>query len=110
MTRVFLLDGQGEKAFGEGPRRLLLAVERTGSLRAAAAEMGMAYTKALKLLRRAEEAAGYPLTCRSIGGKDGGGSRLTPRGKELLDRYERYRAACEQANLRLYQEIFEDEP
>ena len=54
VTRVTFLDDAGEKFFGEGPCRLLRAVEQTGSLRAAAASMGMAYTKALKLLRRAE--------------------------------------------------------
>ena len=47
VTRVIFLDEDGEKFFGEGPCRLLHAVEQTGSLRAAAQSMGMAYTKAL---------------------------------------------------------------
>ena len=44
--------------------------------------MGMAYTKALKLIQHAEKALGFALTARSAGGKDGGGSCLTPEGKE----------------------------
>lgn len=106
--KVYLLDDQGERAFGEGPYRLLMGVEETGSLRRAAQEMGMAYTKAMKLIHQAEKAVGFPLTCRTAGGKSGGGSRLTPRGKELLRRYEAYREACHQANCRIYQEIFGD--
>ena len=88
VTRVLFLDEAGEKFFGEGPCRLLHAVEKTGSLRAAAQSMGMAYTKALKLVRHAEAALGFPLTTRTAGGRDGGGSSLTPEGKEWLQRYE----------------------
>lgn len=106
MTRVYLLDDEGQKIFGEGPCRLLLAVEETGSLRAAAQSMGMAYTKALKILKRAEGALGCALTVRSTGGRDGGGSRLTPQGKELLKHYADYRERCAQANRRIYEEIF----
>ena len=65
VTRVIFLDEDGEKFFGEGPCRLLHAVEQTGSLRAAAQSMGMAYTKALKLVQRAEKALGFALTERT---------------------------------------------
>ncbi len=55
VIRVYLYDENGERFFGEGPLRLLHAVEETGSLRSAAQSMEMAYTKALHLLRRAEK-------------------------------------------------------
>ena len=106
VTRVIFLDEDGEKFFGEGPCRLLHAVEQTGSLRAAAQSMGMAYTKALKILKNAEQALGFALTERTAGGKDGGGSRLTPEGKEWLERYEAYRDACVEANRQLYLACF----
>lgn len=106
VTKLYLVDQRGERVFGEGPFRLLQAVEATGSLRGAAQSMHMAYTKALKMLRRVEQEVGYPLTQRSVGGRDGGGSRLTEEGKELLSRYERYRDRCQAANRRIYQEIF----
>jgi molybdate transport system regulatory protein len=107
--RVYLMDDENRKFFGEGPYRLLRAVEETGSLRAAAGTMDMAYTKALKMLRHAEQAVGAPLTTRSTGGKDGGGSRLTPEGKELLAKYEAYRDQCAEANRRIYRQIFSTE-
>ena len=47
VTKIIFFDDSGEKFFGEGPCRLLTAVEETGSLRAAALSMGMAYSKAL---------------------------------------------------------------
>jgi molybdenum cofactor cytidylyltransferase len=43
---------------------------------------------------------------RSIGGKAGGGSCLTPEAEQLLEQYARYRAACAEANARIFEEIF----
>ena len=106
VTRITLTDDNGIKFFGEGPCRLLRAVEKTGSLRAAAMEMEMAYSKANKLLKQAEQALGYPLTARSTGGRDGGGSILTPEGRKLLEQYEAYRDACVKANQALYRRFF----
>ncbi|MBQ7824857.1 MAG: LysR family transcriptional regulator [Clostridia bacterium] len=108
VTRIVFFDEDGQKFFGEGPCRLLRAVEKTGSLRSAAASMDMAYTKALKLMKNAEAALGFPLTMRATGGKDGGGSILTPEGKEWLARYEAYRDACIQSNQALYERFFPD--
>ena len=69
-------------------------------------EMEMAYSKASKILKQAEENLGFPLTTRSTGGKDGGGSILTPEGKQLLWQYEAYRDACVKANQALYRQYF----
>ena len=106
VTKITLTDDNGIKFFGEGPCQLLRCVEKTGSLRAAAMEMEMAYSKAIKILKQAEITLGYPLTMRSAGGKDGGGSMLTPEGKQMLLQYEAYRDACVKANLALYRQYF----
>lgn len=107
--RVTLFDENSERFFGEGPCRLLHAIEQTGSLRAAAQSMQMAYTKALGLVRHAEQVLGFALTERKIGGKGGGGSVLTDEAKEFLYRYEQYRDACKQAGKQLYPQFFPDE-
>lgn len=109
VTRIIFFDDDDGKFFGEGPDRLLRAVEKTGSLRAAAISMGMAYTKALKLLKNAEAALGFPLTQRTAGGISGGGSTLTSEGKDWLTRYEQYRDACIEANRRLYTDFFPEQ-
>lgn len=53
--RVMLCDDAGERFFGEGPCRLLHLIEETGSLRSAAARMGLSYSKALRLVQHAEK-------------------------------------------------------
>ena len=106
VTKIVFTDDNGTKFFGEGPLRLLRSVEKTGSLRAAAIEMEMAYSKASKLLKQAEANLGFSLTTRSTGGKDGGGSVLTPEGKQWLRQYEAYREACIKANQAIYRQFF----
>ena len=109
VTKITFLDDNNEKFFGEGPARLLHGIEKSGSLRAAAISMDMAYTKALKLIRNAENALGFVLIRRSAGGRDGGGSALTEEGKEWLARYEAYRDACKLSNSKLYLEFFPEQ-
>ena len=105
-TKITFYDDNGNKFFGEGPARLLHAIEEHGSLRTAALSMNMAYSKALKILKNAEAALGFALTTRTTGGKSGGGSQLTPEGKEWLKRYENYKEACVHTNEQLYLEFF----
>ena len=106
VTRITFWDEKGEKFFGEGPAKLLRGIEKTGSLRAAALDMDMAYTKALKILKNAENALGFSLTKRTAGGKSGGGSVLTDEGVAWLIKYEEYKSACEKANQELFREFY----
>lgn len=106
VTRIIFVDDNNDKFFGEGPYRVLKAVEETGSLHAAAISMGMAYTKAFKLVKNAEQSLGYKLTDRAVGGKDGGGSTITEKGRDWLRRYESYRDACVKENEKLYLKYF----
>lgn len=106
VMKITFLNDDGEKFFGEGPAQLLHGIEETGSLRSAAISMNMAYTKALKILKNAEAALGFPLTTRISGGKDGGGSTLTPEGKAFLRRYEAYRDACRETSRNLLRTYF----
>lgn len=78
------------KVFGPGAAQLLRGIRQWGSLQKAAASMGMAYSKAWKILRELEHNWGFSLVRREAGGRDGGGSRLTERGEALLDGYEAF--------------------
>lgn len=107
VSKIFLYDGE-EKFFGEGPFRLLKGIEKTGSLRASAQQMGLSYSKALNIIKRAETALGFPLTQRSVGGSGGGGSCLTTQGKQFLDRFDQYRLACQENNQELFRRFWEE--
>lgn len=95
----------GEKCFGPGPAALLEATDRLGSLRAAAAEADMAYSKAWTSLRACEQALGFPLLEREAGGRRGGGSRLTKEGRDLLAGYRELERLMDQEGTRLLREL-----
>ena len=76
---------------------LLELVGRTGSLHRAAGVMGMAYSKAWKMLRELERQWGFAMLERRPGGTGGGGSLLTPPAWELLRRYRALRWETERA-------------
>ena len=52
--------------------------------------MGMAYSKAWAIIRRAERELGFPLLNTTTGGKEGGGASLTPEGRTFLEQYDRF--------------------
>ena len=64
-----------EPDFGKGVAQLLSLTREKGSLSAAYKSMGMAASKAWKILNRAEADLGVKLVERKSGGKQGGGSK-----------------------------------
>ncbi len=78
------LGAEGVPVFGIGIRELLMGVESTGSLRQAASNMGLSYSKAWHIVRRAEEHLGFTLLMRQTGGASGGGSTVSNEGKWLV--------------------------
>lgn len=72
---------------------LLQAIEATGSINKAARTAGYSYKGAWMLLETAANLAQEPLTERAIGGKGGGGSRLTPAAHALIQAWQQLQAA-----------------
>jgi molybdate transport system regulatory protein len=101
------LDYRG-RAFGDGPARLLDGVERAGSLRKAATELGMSYNKAWRILHAAEQRLGFALLDRSVGGSLGGGSHLTPQAQDLLTRYRALAVDADKALQEVFAQHFSD--
>ena len=69
-----------------GARRVALLAEiaRAGSITQAAKTVGLSYKGAWNAIEDMANLAGEPLLDRSVGGKGGGSTRLTPRGEALV--------------------------
>jgi len=87
---------EGDVEFDERDAILLRSIDETGSVAAAAENLGRSRARALRRLETLEGAFG-PLVERHRGGSDGGGSRLTGTGVALLERYDRLAAALQAA-------------
>ena len=95
-----------EIAFGKGIAQILNLVEQHGSLTAAYKEMGISSSKDWKILHRAEEDVGYHLLTSVSGGAHGGGTVLTPEGKELLEKYSQFEAQVQAFANETFHKIF----
>ena len=85
---------------------LLMLVDETSSVRAASQRMQLSYSSCWNIIRTLESQLNYTLIERSQGGAGGSQSRLTDRGRALLQRYTAYEQALkEQANA-LYDQFF----
>lgn len=67
---------------------LLAAVDRVGSITAAARSLKISYRHAWMLLHDAAEGAGQPLVETATGGRQGGGARLTDFGRAALAAFQ----------------------
>ena len=82
--RVQKKNAGSHEYFGRGVADLLRGVEKYHSLNLAAREMGMAYSKAWRIMRDAEAAMGMTFLHRM----KKNGSEITKEGKKLLKAYE----------------------
>ncbi|HEX2830180.1 MAG TPA: LysR family transcriptional regulator [Burkholderiales bacterium] len=76
-------------AMGPGKARLISLIETTGSISAAAREMGMSYRRAWQLVEALNASFDEPVVTTAVGGKRGGGALVTDFGKRIVDAYYR---------------------
>lgn len=77
----------GEKLGGAGRVELLAAIAQCGSITQAAKAVGLSYKAAWDAIDTMNNLAGVALVERVTGGKGGGGTRLTPRGVQLVQNF-----------------------
>jgi molybdate transport system regulatory protein len=78
------VDIGGVKHFGPGPAELLELIEESGSISKAAKKMGMSYKKAWDLVEKINARGQSPYVITRKGGKEGGGTEVTPTGKKVI--------------------------
>jgi molybdate transport system regulatory protein len=74
-------------AIGPGKARLISLIESTGSISAAAREMGMSYRRAWQLVEALNASFAEPIVTTAVGGKRGGGAVVTDFGKRMTAAY-----------------------
>ncbi|MDI7260748.1 MAG: LysR family transcriptional regulator [Thermodesulfobacteriota bacterium] len=82
----FWIENKGEVVLGGGKTALLLAVDRWGSIQRAADEFEMSYRHAWGVIKKIEHRAGFKLVETKLGGKEGGGAKLTKKGKAFIQK------------------------
>jgi len=80
--------------FGPGTLLLLNLTRETGSLKQAAQQMGVSYSKALKMVAVVEKQLGFRILESRQGGSGGGSSIVTKKGLDLMSRYDAFASEC----------------
>lgn len=81
------LEQDGEVVLSYWRAQLLEAVARTGSINAAANEMGVHYRTAWEKIQEMETRLGKSLVESQVGGAGGGGTTITREAEQLLARF-----------------------
>lgn len=95
-----------ERNFGPGVAALMQLVDQLGSLSAACHSMHMAYSKAWKIISKAQEDLGFSLMEGKRGGENGGATVLTEEGKAFLERYLRFSQEAEAVVSQLFEKYY----
>ncbi len=91
MTRAHIrIDFSNGSSVGPGKVGLLEAIEKAGSLSAAARNLDMSYRRAWLLVHSVNTAFQEAAVVLSTGGVEGGGARLTDFGKKLVADYREF--------------------
>jgi molybdate transport system regulatory protein len=93
--KVWLENLEGLDIVGDGKFELLLAIEESESLTAAAGKLNISYRKAWGNLREIETRLGFPIVTKLRGGKIGGKTTLNPDGVKLIAAYKMFLAEIE---------------
>ena len=88
------LENEQEKFMGIGVLWILQRIEDCGSLRAAATDMGISYSKAFRMIETLESTIGVPVLERRKGGMQRSGAKLTPFGKAFIALYDDFQKNC----------------
>src|SRR5215831_11713487 len=83
----FWIEKDGKVVLSEWRVALLEAVEQTGSINAAAVQLGVPFRVAWRKIQEMEEGLGVPLTQGITGGPHGGGTRLTAAGQAYIAQF-----------------------
>ena len=84
-------------AMGPGKARLVELIDSTGSISAAAREMGMSYRRAWQLVEAINASFNEPVIVTAVGGKRGGGAVVTDFGKRMVEAYSTMEAKASAA-------------
>ena len=99
-SKIWVEDSHGKVVFGLGRYRILEAVQRLGSLQAAAKELKMSYRAIWARISATEKRLGKALMVR-----EPRGSTLTPLGETLLKQFKRISQIVEAESDDVYDEL-----
>ena len=92
-VKLYVQNGK-EKFMGIGVLWVLQKTKELGSLRAAATDLGISYSKVYRMIVNLEKNLGVRVVDRRKGGSDRSGATLTEFGEKFAEMYDRFQREC----------------
>lgn len=92
-VKLYIQNGN-EKFMGIGVLWVLQKTKELKSLRAAAADLGISYSKVYKMIVNLEKNLGVKVVDRKKGGSDRNGATLTEFGERFAEMYDSFQQQC----------------
>lgn len=104
--------GRSSAAMGPGKAELIERIAETGSISAAARDMGMSYRRAWQLVEALNADFREPIVATATGGARGGGARVTDFGLNAVRRFRELEGRASSAiaaELKSYAKLLKNE-
>jgi len=102
-SRQWIVDENDNIIMGEGRSQILETIDKTGSINKTAKIMKMSYKGVWSKIKATEDHLGAKVVIADR--KQG--TRLTPEGKELLEKYRIFKKRCLEEEEKIFKSIFE---
>jgi molybdate transport system regulatory protein len=106
-TAIWIEDSNGQVSYGLGRQQILEAIRDCGSIKAAAAQLGMSYRGLWARLRHSERRLNLSLVESHPGRGAQRGTTLTPAAIELMNAFAKLTAEVHTASDRAYEQHIE---
>jgi molybdate transport system regulatory protein len=102
-SSYWIVDEDGNIIIGKGRAEILANIEKTGSINQAAKVMQMSYKGVWSKIKATEK----HLNRKIVHADRKEGSRLTPYGEELLEKYKLLEKKCMAADDKIFSKLFD---
>ncbi|WP_072682390.1 winged helix-turn-helix domain-containing protein [Arcobacter sp. LA11] len=103
--KVWIEDSEENLVFGGGKTQILELIDETGSISEASKRAGMNYKKAWSHIKILQEYIDDELVIVNKG-RNSGGTTLTPKAKELVEKFKTFRYEVKEFSENRFNEIF----
>ncbi len=103
--KIWIEDSEHNLIFGDGKTQILELIDQTGSISEASKRAGMNYKKAWLHIKILQEYIEDELVIVNKG-RTSGGTTLTPKAKELVERFKKLRDEVKEFSENRFNELF----
>ncbi|PLY06224.1 MAG: molybdenum transporter [Arcobacter sp.] len=107
-VKVWIEDDEENLVFGGGKTQMLELIDETGSISEASKKAGMNYKKAWSHIKILQEYIDDELVIVNKG-RNSGGTVLTPKAKELVEKFKLFRKEVKEFSESKFNELFLDD-